>query len=128
MYVTAGGRRIEPVTRSAEIRQTLLAPRTGLRRGELVLHHPREAPELVHAPRPEARVVVVEEDEGALDGIGRLLELLVPCAHLRGLVFLDLLEFRDFAVPDHPQVDLVRGHVGGSSQEIGRASCRDGVW
>src|SRR2546426_10115361 len=66
IYVTAGGRRIEPVTRSAEIRQTLLASRTSLRRGERVFHHPREAPELVHAPRPEARVVVVEEHEAPL--------------------------------------------------------------
>src|SRR2546426_9583148 len=85
IYVTARGRRIEPVSSSAEIRQTPLAPHTGLRRGELVFHHPRKAPELVHAPRPEARVVVVEEDQGALHRIGRLLEFLVPRAHLRGL-------------------------------------------
>src|SRR5256885_12745024 len=106
-FRSRGGRRIELGISSAEVRQTPLASRTGLRRGELVFHHPREAAELVHAPRPEARVMVVEKHQGALDGIGRLLEFLVPCPHLRGLVFLDLLKFRDFAVPDHPQVDFV---------------------
>src|SRR5437867_746804 len=117
-FRSRGGRRIELGISSAEVRQTLLASRTDLRRGELVFHHPGETSKLVHAPRPEARVVVVEEHEGALDRIGRLLEFLVPRAHLRGLVFLDLLEFRDFPVPDHPKVDLVRSHIGRRSQVL----------
>src|SRR2546427_11621203 len=91
IYVTAGGRRIEPVTRSAEIRQTLLAPRTGLRRGPLPFHHPRQPPALGTAPPPEARVAVVAADAPALDRSGRLLEIRVPPPHLREIAFLALI-------------------------------------
>src|SRR5207247_8482674 len=70
----------------------------------------------VDATWPETRVVVVEEDEGTFDRVGRLLEFLVPGPHLGGLVFLHLLELRDLAVPDHPQVDLVGSYVGRRSQ------------
>src|SRR5712692_797529 len=103
-------------SRLAEVPKALLPRRGAARRGEGVLHESGEAPEFVDAARPETRVVVVEEDESALDRIGGSLEVLVPGAHLGGLVFLDLLEFRDLAVPHHPQVDLVRSHVGRRSQ------------
>src|SRR6266545_6087172 len=87
---------------SSEIAKILLAGGTARARRELILHEAREPSELVHAPRPEARVVVVEEDEGSLHRVRGAVELLVPSAHLRGLVLLDFLEFCDLAVPDHP--------------------------
>src|SRR5437879_11641276 len=55
--------------------------------------------------------MVVEEDEGTFHGALRLLELLAPRAHLGRLVLLDLLEFRDLAIPNHPKVHLVRRHL-----------------
>src|SRR5512136_144769 len=90
---------------SPEVHQALLAGAGTARRGELVLHEAGESPEFVHAPGTEPGVVVVEEDHGPLDRVRRVLELLVPRAHLRGLVLLHLVELRDLAVPDHPQVD-----------------------
>src|SRR5438445_5950430 len=93
-----------------EVREPLLAGRPALPRGEFVLNHPRQATELVHAPGPEPCVVVVEEHERALDRVGGLVELAVPLPHLRGLVPLLLLELRQVAVPDHPEVYVVRGH------------------
>src|SRR3989442_3544106 len=102
---------------SAEIRETFLGSSGPFRR-KFVLHQSREPTEFVDAPGPEAGVVVVEEDEGAFDGARGFLEVLVPAAHLRGLVFLDLLEFPDLAVPDHPEIHLVRGHIRRRSQVL----------
>src|SRR5439155_23917275 len=95
---------------SSEVREPLLAA-TRLPRGELVLDHPRQAAEFVHAPWAEPRIVVVEEHEGALDRVGRRVELLVPLPHLRGLVPLLLLELRELTVPDHPEIRVVRRDV-----------------
>src|SRR6266545_7564803 len=103
---------------SSEVAKILLAGGTARARGELILHEACQATELVHAPWPEARVVVVEEDKGSLHRIRGAIELLVPGAHLRGLVLLDLLEFRDLAVPDHPQVHLIRRHLARSAQVL----------
>src|SRR5213593_1031238 len=92
--------------RLAELAEALLTGRRARLRRELVLHHARQPPELVHAARSEACVVIVEEHEGALDRIGGAIELLVPLPHFCGFVLLGLLELRDLAVPDHPQVDI----------------------
>src|SRR5439155_15363529 len=83
-------------TVSTEVPEAFLRGGDPFRR-ELVLHHPREAAELVDASGPESRVVVVEEHEGALDRVRGPVELLVPVPHLGGLVFLRLLELGDLA-------------------------------
>src|SRR5256886_13185666 len=97
--------------RLAKVSKALLPDGSPGRSWELIFHESCETTEFVDATRPEARVMVVEEDEGTFHGALRLLELLVPRAHLGRLVLLDLLEFRNLAIPNHPKVHLVRRHL-----------------
>src|SRR4030065_945769 len=91
---------LRPPGGSPEVAEALLPRRGAGPRGESVLHEPRETAELVHAPGPEPRVVVVEEDHGSLHRIRGPLEILVPRAHLRGPVLLDLVVLLDLPGPD----------------------------